>query len=92
MIINDVTMFSTLQEVADAAQGKYAKNYQKSYQLTIVKNVCFINTVESCTIDGLPDHYKFKYTDDSGDHIVEPGNNSIFVNGVASLFFPIKNG
>lgn len=92
MIINDVSRFSNEQELADALQGKYAKDYQKSYQLTIVKNVCFINTVESCNIDGLPDHYRFKYTDDSGDHIVEPGNNSIFVNGVASLFFPIKNG
>lgn len=91
MIINDVSRFSTEPELADALQGKYAKDYQKSYQLTIIKNICFINTIESCTIKDLPDHYRFKYTDDSGDHIVEPANNSIFVNGVASLFFPIKN-
>ena len=91
MIVNDITRFSDLQEVADAMQGKYAKDYQRSYQLTIVKNICFITTVESCTIKDLPDHYRFKYTDDSGDHIIEPGNNSIFVNGVASLFFHIKN-
>ncbi len=91
MIINDVSRFSTEPELADALQGKYAKDYQKSYQLTIIKNICFINTIESCTIKDLPDHYRFKYTDDSGEHIVEPTNNSIFVNGVASLFFPIKN-
>lgn len=92
MIINDVSRFSNEQELADALQGKYAKDYQKSYQLTIVKNICFINTIGSCEVTGIPDHYKFKYTDDSGSHIVEAGINSIFVNGVASIFFPIKNG
>ncbi len=92
MIIDDITRFSDLQEVADAMAGKYAKDYQKSYKLTLVKNVCMINTVESCTIQNLPDHYAFSFHDDSGWHIVEAGINSIFVNGVASIFFPIKNG
>ena len=91
MIINDVTMFSTLQEVADAAAGKYSKDYQKSYKLTLIKNVCFVNTVESCTIKDLPDHYAFKYYDDSGWHNVNEGAKSVTVNDVSCFFFVIKN-
>jgi hypothetical protein len=90
MIINDVTRFSNEQELADAMQGKYAKDYQKDYKLTLIKNVCFINTLRSCTIDNLPDHYAFKYYDTSW-HTVTEDTNKISINGVACFFFTIKN-
>lgn len=91
MIVNDVSRFSDLQEVADAMQGKYAKDYQKSYKLTMVKNICFVNTVESCVIKDLPDHYTFRFYDDSGWHTVADNINDITVNGVSCFFFTIKN-
>lgn len=91
MIIDDITRFSDLQEVADAMAGKYAKDYQKSYKLTLVKNVCMINTVESCTIQNLPDHYAFSFHDDSGWHTINENINKITVNGVSCFFFVIKN-
>lgn len=91
MIINDVTMFSSLQEVADAAAGKYSKDYQKSYKLTIIKNVCFVNTVEDCTINNLPDHYAFKFYDDTGWHNINEGAKTVTVKGVSCFFFVIKN-
>ena len=91
MIIDDITRFSELQEVADAMAGKYAKDYQKSYKLTLVKNVCMINTVESCTIKNLPDHYAFTFHDDSGWHSVNEDIHEISVNGISCFFFTIKN-
>ena len=91
MIIDDITRFSDLQEVADAMAGKYAKDYQKSYKLTLVKNVCMINTVESCTIKNLPDHYAFTFHDDSGWHSVNEDIHEIGVNGVSCFFFTLKN-
>ena len=91
MIINDVTIFSSLQEVADAAQGKYAKDYQKSYKLTVVKNVCFVNTIEDCTINNLPDHYAFKFYDDTGWHDINEGAKTVTITGVSCFFFVIKN-
>lgn len=90
-IVNDVSRFSDVSEIADAMQGKYAKDYQKDYKLTIVKNVCFINTVASCTISNLPDHYAFAFHDDSGWHTIAEEVNDVLVNGVACFFFTIKN-
>lgn len=90
-IINDVTRFSDLQEVADAMQGKYAKDYQKDYKLTMVKNVCFVNTVASCTIDNLPDHYAFNFHDQAGWHTVNEDTNTVSVSGVSCFFFTIRN-
>lgn len=91
MIIDDITRFSDLQEVADAMAGKYAKDYQKDYKLTLVKNVCMINTVTDCTIKNLPDHYAFSYHDDDGWHTVNENINEISVKGVSCFFFTIKN-
>jgi hypothetical protein len=90
IILNDVTRFSNEQELADAMQGKYGKDYQADYKLTIVKNVCFVNTVKSCTIKNLPDHYAFKYYDTAW-HTVNEDTNTITVDGVACFFFVIKN-
>lgn len=91
MIIDDITRFSDLQEVADAMAGKYAKDYQKDYKLTLVKNVCMINTVTDCTIKNLPDHYAFSYHDDNGWHTVNENINEISVKGISCFFFTIKN-
>ena len=68
IIINDVSRFSDVSEIADAMQGKYAKDYQQNYKLTIIKNICFVNTVTSCTISNLPDHYAFTFHDDGRNH------------------------
>lgn len=91
MIVNDISRFSNEQELADAMQGKYAKDYQKSYKLTITKNICFISTLESCAIKDLPDHYAFRFYDDDGWHIVNEGTNDVTVSGIADFFFTIKN-
>jgi hypothetical protein len=91
MIIDDISRFSDLQEVADAVAGKYAKDYQRDYKLTLVKNVCMINTVNDCTIKNLPDHYAFSFHDDDGWHTVNENINEISVKGVSCFFFTIKN-
>lgn len=90
-IINDVSRFSDVSEIADAMQGKYAKDYQQNYKLTIIKNICFVNTVTSCTISNLPDHYAFTFHDNSGWHTISEGINDVAVNGIACFFFTIKN-
>lgn len=91
MIIDDITRFSNTEELAAAMQGKFAKDYQRAYKLTMVKNVCFVNTVASCTVKDLPDHYAFSYHDDSGFHTVNEGVNTVTVDGIACFFFTIKN-
>lgn len=88
--INDISMFSDDNEVALALVGKYGKQYSTNYQMSIVKNVCFITTTDSCSID-IPDHYKFKYQDDSGTHLVDENTNTLTISGMTSLFFHVKN-
>lgn len=83
-------MFSDDNEVCLALVGKYAKDYQTNYQLSIIKNVCFINTTGDCTIE-VPNHYTFKFTDDLGAHVVDESTNTLTINGITSLFFHIKN-
>lgn len=88
--LNDISQFSDENEVCLALVGKYGKHYSTNYQMSIIKNVCFITTTDSCTID-IPDHYTFKYQDESGTHLVDKNTNSITISGVSSLFFHIKN-
>ncbi len=88
--LNDISMFSDDNEVALALVGKYGKQYSTNYQLSIVKNVCFITTTDSCSID-IPDHYKFKYQDDNGTHLVDENTNTLTISGMTSLFFHVKN-
>ena len=88
--INDISVFSDDNEVALALVGKYGKQYSTNYQLSIVKNVCFITTTDSCSID-IPDHYKFKYQDESGTHLVNENTNTLTISGMTSLFFHVKN-
>lgn len=88
--LNDISQFSDENEVTLALVGKYGKQYSTNYQMSIIKNVCFITTTDSCLID-IPDHYKFKYQDESGTHIVDEDTTSITISGISSLFFHIKN-
>lgn len=93
MRINDVSTFSELPEVCDALVGKYGKDFNTNYQMTMVKNVCFVNTTGDCTIQ-LPDHYKFAYFDGvngTNRHIVDEKTNEITIVGVTSFFFTMKN-
>ena len=88
--LNDISMFSDDNEVCLALVGKYAKDYQTNYQLSIIKNVCFINTTGDCTIE-VPNHYTFKFTDDLGAHVIDESTNTLTIKGITSLFFNIKN-
>lgn len=87
--IDDISMFSDDNEVALALVGKYSKVYTSNYKMSIIKNVCFINTSGDCTIE-IPDHYKFKFTDDLGEHVIDDMTNQLIITGVTSLFFHIK--
>jgi hypothetical protein len=88
--INDISQFSSNDEIVLALAGKYGKQYATNYQMSIVKNVCFITTTDSCSID-IPDHYKFKYQDESGTHLVDENTNTLTISGMTSLFFHVKN-
>ena len=88
--IDDISQFSSNDEIALALVGKYSKLYATNYQMSIVKNVCFITTTDSCSID-IPDHYKFKYQDESGTHLVDENTNTLTISGMTSLFFHVKN-
>lgn len=88
--INDVSMFSNENEMCLALVGKYCKDYQAKYKLSIIKNVCFINTVADCVID-IPDHVSFAYDDESGRHICSESESKLAVQGIASIFFHLKN-
>jgi hypothetical protein len=88
--LNDISMFSDDNEVCLALVGKYAKDYQTNYQLSIIKNVCFINTIDDCKIE-IPNHYAFKFTDSAGTHVIDESTNTLTIRGMTSLFFHIKN-
>lgn len=93
MIINDVSTFSDLAEACNALIGKYGKDFNHNYQMTMIKNVCFVNTTGDCTIQ-LPDHYKFAYCDGvngTDRHIVDETVNEISITGITSFFFHMKN-
>lgn len=90
MIINDVSQFSDLGELCLAVQGKYGKDFTRNYQMTMIRNVCFVNTTADCTIQ-LPDHYVFAYTDDEGRKVVDENINEIEIKGITSFFFTMRN-
>lgn len=93
MNINDVSQFSDLAEVTLAIQGKYGKDFQHNYQMTMIRNVCFVTTTGDCVIQ-LPDHYKFTYLDGVNGttrHIVDEKDNEISIIGITSFFFHMKN-
>lgn len=88
--LDDISQFSDENEVTLALVGKYGKVYDTNYQMSIIKNVCFITTTDSCSID-IPDHYTFKYQDELGTHLVDKNTTNITISGVSSLFFHIRN-
>lgn len=88
--LDDVSQFSSNDEVALALVGKYAKQYTSNYQLSIIKNVCIINTNADCVID-IPNHKAFAYEDEDGRHIQSADNNQLVVLGIATIVFHIKN-
>lgn len=88
--LNDISQFSDDNEVCLALVGKYAKDYQANYQLSIIKNVCFINTQDDCTIN-IPNHYTFKFNDEAGPQTIDESQNTITVHGIANIFFHLKN-
>lgn len=88
--LDDITQFSDDNEVCLALVGKYAKQYTSDYQLSIIKNVCFINTTADCTIE-IPNHRVFAYTDEGGRHVQAADNNKLAVQGIATIIFHITN-
>lgn len=87
---DDVSQFSSNDEVALALVGKYAKQYTSNYQLSIIKNVCIINTTGDCVID-IPNHKAFAFEDEDGRHIQSADNNKLAVQGIATVIFHITN-
>lgn len=88
--LNDISQFSSNDEIALALVGKYSKVYDTHYQLSIIKNVCFINTTADCTIE-IPNHRVFAYTDEGGRHVQAADNNKLAVHGIATIIFHITN-
>lgn len=88
--LNDISQFSSNDEIALALVGKYSKVYDTHYQLSIIKNVCFINTTADCTIE-IPNHRVFAYTDEGGRHVQAADNNKLAVQGIATIIFHITN-
>jgi len=84
--IDDVSQFSSNDEVALATVGRYGKYQGHGYRITIIKDVVFIHTWESCSVE-LPSHYPFKYKDDAGEHTVEQETKTIEVKGITSFNF-----
>lgn len=88
--LNDISQFSDDNEVCLALVGKYAKDYKANYQLSIIKNVCIINTTADCVID-IPNHKAFAFEDEDGRHIQPADNNKLAVQGIATVIFHILN-
>lgn len=88
--LDDVSQFSSNDEIALALVGKYAKQYAANYQLSIIKNVCIINTTADCVID-IPNHKAFAFVDEDGRHIQAADNNKLAVQGIATIVFHITN-
>lgn len=88
--IDQITPFTnSIADIVPAIDGKWAKYKGINYKLIIVRDVCFINTFGDCKIE-LPQHYPFKYEDDSGKHTVQTNENTIEVKGITNFFFTIK--
>ena len=88
--IDDISQFSSNDEIALALVGKYSKMYSTNYQLSIIKNVCIINTTADCVID-IPNHKAFAFEDEDGRHIQQADNNKLAVQGIATVIFHILN-
>lgn len=88
--IDDISQFSSSDEIALALVGKYSKSYANNYQLSIIKNVCIINTTGDCIID-IPNHKAFAYEDETGRRIQSADNNKLAVQGIATIIFHITN-
>lgn len=88
--LDDVSQFSSNDEVALALVGKYGKLYDTNYRLSIIKNVCIINTTGDCVID-IPNHKAFAYEDEDGRHIQSADNNKLVVLGISTIIFHVTN-
>lgn len=87
---NDITQFSDLNEVVVAITGKYLKMKDRTFCITIRGVTCFIHTWGDSKIE-IPNHYRFKFTDDNGEHLVEEEITNIEVKGVSNFFFTIND-
>lgn len=88
--INDVSQFSDINEVTLATVGRFGKYQDRTYRITIIKDVVFIHTWgETQTIE-LLSHYPFKYVDGDGEHTVDENEKSITVKGITNLTFVYK--
>ena len=90
--VNDISQFSSNDEVCLATVGKYAKYQTSTYRLDIVKDICFIHTFKDAYLQTIeiPDHYPFSFTDDNGTHMMNENQNNLTVTGIATISFIVK--
>lgn len=84
--INEVSQFSNIEDVSQAITGRWAKYQDRSFRITMIKDVVIINTWGNCSIE-LFSHYPFKYTDDNGEHTVDEDTKSIDIVGIATFSY-----
>lgn len=87
---NDISQFSTHEELCVALVGKYLKNKSRNYCLTLRGCMCFIHTWGDCEVQ-IPNHFTFKFTDDDGEHTINENTNKITIKGCSQIFFTIND-
>lgn len=84
--VNQVSQFSTDDEVCLALVGKYAKKKESYYSINLIQDIIHVHTFTDKEIEiELPSHYTFKYEDEQGSHIVDKETNKITVKGITSF-------
>jgi hypothetical protein len=84
--INDISQFSDESEVCLGTVGRWGKYQDRTYRITIMKDVVFVHTWADSQIELLA-HMPFKYTDDDGEHTVDENANSISVKGICTFSY-----
>lgn len=84
--INDVSQFSDINEVTLATVGRWGKYQDRTYRITIIKDVVFVHTWGDCDVELLA-HYPFSYKDNLGEHTVDQDANQISVVGTTTFSY-----
>ena len=93
LICNGNTQFSnpTREVFVPPTEGGNDEIIQSAYHCLTIRGVmCFIHTWGDCEIQ-IPNHFKFKFNDDAGEHVVSENTNNITVSGVSNFFFTIND-
>lgn len=60
MVVDEINVFSPEGRMAVALQGQYCKEYTHEYYISIIKDICFLQSRIDGTVK-LPAHKEFKY-------------------------------